>query len=579
MLSQPLTRRRLGALGGILAASTARAQATYPSRPVTLMIGFSPGGSGDATLRFIADAASRRFGVPVVVENRPGAGGTISLERAARAAPDGHTLVFLNNSVITVTPNVQRVPYDPARDFTFLARYLTAPLPAYVATTSRFRTWDELVAWARANPGRLTWATAAVNGAAHIVTAAAFNHLGIDAVNVPFSGMSLATAALLGGQIDLCVATDYPPLLAAGQVRLLAEIGSEPARSMPDVPTFGRMGYGHTYGLRRLSGETQPLTEEETARREALQAEFDRLEQDCAEADEGPEETDRRLAEIEEALAAFEDRPVAYDTEEMARAGAFVSIDGSGALRVERGYVRPEDEPPVAAEPEQEQVETRQPAADPGTEGEPTAQPDAGAATAPAEPPEEDEGIRPLPDRLLTELTAHRTLALRDALAADPQVAFLAALHALCLKLFYRYGLDSCLEIEPKSALFSAQAPGLADTASARAIEARHARWQAQMPAEPGELWPVLAGFDADSREALFAHCVGLTVNAVHEAYNRRSKAIAHADRIAEAVSLDMAAVGCGRRRRAISAASPRAASSPPCGRRAGRGRRSASPA
>ncbi|MGG5889988.1 ParB/RepB/Spo0J family partition protein [Falsiroseomonas sp. HC035] len=306
----------------------------------------------------------------------------------------------------------------------------------------------------------------------------------------------------------------------------------------PDFP------YGHSYGLRRLAGEAQPLTEEEAARRDALQAEFDRLEQDCAEADEVPEETDRRLADIEEALAAFEDRPVAYDPEEIVRGGVFVSIDGSGALRIERGYVRPEDEPPVAAAPEEEHVETDLPSADPGTEGGTTAEPETGTAAPPAEPPEEDEGIRPLPDRLLTELTAHRTLALRDALAADPQTAFLAALHALCLRLFYRYGLDSCLEIEPKSALFSAQAPGLADTASARAIEARHARWQAQMPAEPGELWPVLAGFDADSREALFAHCVGLTINAVHEAYNRRPKAIAHADRIAEAVSLDMAAVG-----------------------------------
>ncbi|WP_137127636.1 ParB N-terminal domain-containing protein [Roseomonas sp. HF4] len=306
----------------------------------------------------------------------------------------------------------------------------------------------------------------------------------------------------------------------------------------PDFP------YGHTYGLRRLAGEAQPLSEEETARREALQAEFDRLEQECAEADEVPEETDRRLAEIEEALAAFDDRPVAYEADEMARAGAFVSIDGSGALRIERGYVRPEDEPPVAAEPEQEQVEADQPQAGAEPEGETTAEPDTGTSASPAEPPEEDEGIRPLPDRLLTELTAHRTLALRDALAADPQTAFLAALHALCLRLFYRYGLDSCLEIEPKSALFSAQAPGLADTASARAIEARHVRWQAQMPQEPGELWPVLAGFDADSREALFAHCVGLTVNAVHEAYNRRPKAIAHADRIAEAVNLDMVAVG-----------------------------------
>ncbi len=316
-------------------------------------------------------------------------------------------------------------------------------------------------------------------------------------------------------------------------------IGAEGWHWVEAAPDFP---YGHNYGLRRLAGEAQPATEEETARREALQAEFDRLEQECAEADEVPEETDRRLAEIEEALAAFEDRPVAYDPEEMARAGVFVSVDGSGALRVERGYVRPEDEPPVVAAPEQ--VETDQPLADPETEGETTPERDTGTAAPPAEPPEEDEGIRPLPDRLLTELTAHRTLALRDALAADPQTAFLAALHALCLRLFYRYGLDSCLEIEPKSALFSAQAPGLADTASARTIEARHARWQAQMPAEPGELWPVLDGFDSDSREALFAHCVGLTVNAMHEAYNRRPKAIAHADRIAEAVSLDMAAVG-----------------------------------
>jgi ParB family chromosome partitioning protein len=309
-------------------------------------------------------------------------------------------------------------------------------------------------------------------------------------------------------------------------------------KAAPDFP------YGHNYGLRSLAGEAQPLSEDETARREALQAEFDRLEQDCAEADEVPEETDRRLAEIEEAMAAFEDRPVAYDPEEMARAGVFVSIDGSGALRIERGYVRPEDEPPVAAEPEREHAETDQPSADPEAEGETSAEPETATAAPPTEPAEEDEGIRPLPDRLLTELTAHRTLALRDALAADPQTAFLAALHALCLRLFYRYGLDSCVEIEPKSALFSAQAPGLADTVSARAIEARHARWQAQMPTEPGELWPVLAGFDADSREALFAHCVGLTVNAVHEAYNRRPKAIVHADRIAEAVSLDMAAVG-----------------------------------
>ena len=290
--------------------------------------------------------------------------------------------------------------------------------------------------------------------------------------------------------------------------------------------------YGHTYDLRRLIGEQRMLTEEETAAHEALRAEFDKLEEAYAEANEIPEEVDHRLAEIETALAALDERPVIYEPAEVALAGAFVSIDGSGALRVERGYVRPEDEPPAAPS----EVGTNDGVAydaDPAT-----------AVEAAPEPAEEDEGVRPIPDRLVTELTAHRTLALRDALAKDPDIAFVAALHALCLKSFYRYPLDCCLEIEPKSAMFGSQAPGLADTASAKAVDARHTAWTEQLPREPGALWDALLAFDHDSRQSLFAHCVGLTVNAVSEVYNRRPKAIAHADRLAQALALDMAAVG-----------------------------------
>ena len=307
----------------------------------------------------------------------------------------------------------------------------------------------------------------------------------------------------------------------------------------PDFP------YGHTYDLRRLAGEQRPLTEQETTAHDALRAEFDRLEESCAGSNEISEEVDQRLSEIETALADFEERPIAYNPAEIVRAGTFVSIDGSGGLRIERGYVRPEDEPPVLP-------------SDDGTVDGETDETGAGTASGPdnnsaaavgrayeqAEPPEEDEGVRPIPDRLVTELTAHRTLALRDALANDPDVAFLAALHVLCLKIFYRYALDSCLEIEPKSAVFGGQTPGLADTASAKAIDARHAAWAAQLPKEPGTLWDALTAFDHDSRQALFAHCVALTLNAVSETYNRRPKAIAHADRIAQAVALDMAAIG-----------------------------------
>ena len=167
-----------------------------------------------------------------------------------------------------------------------------------------------------------------------------------------------------------------------------------------------------------------------------------------------------------------------------------------------------------------------------------------GNGVEPQDRAEDDEGIRPLSDKLLTELTAYRTLALREAVGNAPAIAHLAVLHALCLKLFYRYGSDLCLEIDSKSVMFGAQAPGLADTPLAARVDARHRNWAEQLPEESSELWDVLGGFDTDSRDALFAHCVSLTINAVAEPYNRRPKAIAHADRLAQAVSLDLAASG-----------------------------------
>jgi len=305
----------------------------------------------------------------------------------------------------------------------------------------------------------------------------------------------------------------------------------------PDFP------YGHTCGLRRISGEISVLTSEEQATSDALREEMDRL---CAEHKAGgdmSDQVDARLGEIETALEAFQNRPMRYDPAEVVRAGAFVSLDGSGALRIERGYVRPEDEPAPEPEvsPEGGDVATATVASsglvDPVVER--------AVITICSEPePEEDDGIKPLPERLLTELTAHRTLALRETLANDPEAAFLAVLHALALKAFYHFGVHSCLEIEAKSAIFGAQAPGLNDTASAKAIDARHQAWADQLPREPGELWGVLQGFDGDSRQALFGHCAATTVNATHEPWNRSPGRLAHADRLAEAVGLDMVAAG-----------------------------------
>ena len=313
-------------------------------------------------------------------------------------------------------------------------------------------------------------------------------------------------------------------------------IGAEAWKWTDAAPDFA---YGHTYGLRQLRGTVAPMSEEEETTAQALQQELEDLETAAAETGELTDEQDARAAEIEAALEALRDRPVSFEPEEVARAGAFVSIAPDGSLRIERGYVRPEDEQPVEPEPElaEEAGDDQPPVADAGDDG------DGGYVPATPEPEEED-GIKPLSDRLLTELTTFRTLGLRHALGEHPDVAFLAALHALALKVFFVYGGDSCIELDVKSVQFGSQAPGLNDSALAIAVAARHQSWREALPKEPGDLWEALQGFDGDSRSALFAHCVAQGVNAVHEVWNRRPRAMAHADRLAQAVDLDMAAAG-----------------------------------
>ena len=304
----------------------------------------------------------------------------------------------------------------------------------------------------------------------------------------------------------------------------------------PDFP------YGHTAGLRRLVGATVDLTEDERASFVALQAENEALEEQYAEADELPDEIDQRLGEIETALTAFDNRPVTYEQAEITRAGAFVSIDSEGALRIERGFVRPEDEAPALSVTGGESDAPRIAGSDSVVQGAVITI--GGAQNSDADTSEEDDAIRPLSDRLVTELTADRTLALRDALANEPNVAFQAVLHALCLSAFYRHSSNSCLEITAKNSGFSAQAPGLAETTSARAIDARHEQWAKRLPENSADLWDALTAFDRENKTALFAHCAALTVNVVKEPWNRRPDAFAHGDQLARAVDLDMAAAG-----------------------------------
>lgn len=335
-----------------------------------------------------------------------------------------------------------------------------------------------------------------------------------------------------GGWLQDVVLVDR---LVADELERQAEgVRTEGWKWIEIAPDFA---YGHNFGLRQLRGEPVPLTADEVTTREAFQAEYNRLseEYDCVE--DLPEGIDQRLAELETGLESFEGRPLASDPAEVARAGAFISIAPDGCLRVERGLVRPEDELPMDVQPAEGASEPLSAAA---SRDDDTVTTDSG----PQAELEDAEGLSPISDRLMTELTAHRTLGLRQALGERPEVAFLAALHALTLKTFYHYGLDSCLELDLKSISFGAQAPGLNDSICAQAIRVRHDNWANALPKEATDLWDALQDWDCERQTALFAHLVSLSVNAVHEAWNRRPRAFAHADKLAKAVDLDMTAAG-----------------------------------
>ena len=312
--------------------------------------------------------------------------------------------------------------------------------------------------------------------------------------------------------------------------------------------------YGHTHRLRELEGAPTDLTAEEHATIEALNAEYAKLEAEYENADELPDDVDARLGEIETALAAFEDRPVSYDPAEIGRAGVFVGIDADGSLSIDRGYVRPEDEAPVTVDGDGE-ADAGRGASEGGEPSPPSVQRAVITIGGQAEPEEdEDNAIRPLPDRLVSELTAYRTLALRDAVANNPRVAMTALLHKLCLDTFQHSASGACLEASVRHVFFSIQPADLKDSTSAKAVVERHEAWKVDLPTDEAALWDWLAALDETSRAALLAHCVSFGVNALYEKGDRYGGAgvsvhgvqrrLVQADRLAQAVGLDMAEAG-----------------------------------
>jgi ParB family chromosome partitioning protein len=299
------------------------------------------------------------------------------------------------------------------------------------------------------------------------------------------------------------------------------------------------LDYPHNHGLRRTYPEAVDVSAEDQAALDAAQVEFNSLTEQHESAEELPDEVDARFGELEAEIERLEAKRQAYDPADIARCGAFVILNHDGTVRIERGFVRAEDEKP---EPETHDVSgegegggTVHEIGGIGPNGE------AGGEGLDGED-EEGDDHKPLSDILIRDLTAHRTLGLRLALSEQPDVAIVAVTHALAAQIFYRGADAHVLDIRPVSTMLASHADGIEDTKAGKAWADCHARWAAQMPRDVSQLWAFVAELDHDSRMALFAHCVALTANAVRLPAERRPRAVATADRLAEAVSLDMTA-------------------------------------
>ena len=306
--------------------------------------------------------------------------------------------------------------------------------------------------------------------------------------------------------------------------------------------------FPHAHGMRRAYPRPVELSEADATAYDAAQEEYDRLSSEYESYEELPDDVDQRFGELEAEIERIDALRHAYDAQEIARGGMFVVLSHDGEARIERGFIRAEDEAP---EPEAtEDGETGIDGVRVNGDGEiiegdeQDGESDNVSASGP-EPEEdaEDDG-KPLSDSLIRDLTAHRTLGLRLALGEQPDMALIAVVHALAAQTFYRGGGEAhCLEIRPTSNYLAAHADGIEDTAAAKMLADRHAGWAADMPRDVADLWGFIAGLDHASLMALLAHCASLTVNAVKLPWEKnKRRAYETADKLATAVALVMTA-------------------------------------
>ncbi len=243
--------RRAALLAAVVAAAAsallpaaACAQAAWPNKPVKLIVPYAPGGGTDVIARAIATKLSARFGQPIIVDNRTGAGGTLGFDAVAKAPPDGYTLLFMTTAFATTAATGKKLPYDAAKDFVPIGQVGSTPLLVVVANDSPFKTLRELLDYARSKPNSVNYGSSGVGSMSHLGVELLAAEAKVQLLHVPYKGMAPAFTDLMGGNLQMTMGTfaSATPLIEGGKLRGLAVTGAQRSTFAPNLPTVAEVG-------------------------------------------------------------------------------------------------------------------------------------------------------------------------------------------------------------------------------------------------------------------------------------------------------------------------------------------------
>ena len=246
--------------------AVAQTPASYPERPVRIVVPYAAGGATDAVARIVGQRMSQDLGQPVVIDNRPGADGNIGAELVAKAAPDGYTILMGDVGNLTMGPAVRKsTPYDAIRDFAPITQLVSAPNILAVHPSVPAQNFREFIAYAKANPNKLSYASSGTGGSAHLAGELLKRATGIEMVHVPYKGASAALTDVLRGDVQVIFGLSVVlPHVKDGKLRALAMTGPRRSSFLPDVPTIAEMGFPGFeatawYGLLAPAGTPKPI--------------------------------------------------------------------------------------------------------------------------------------------------------------------------------------------------------------------------------------------------------------------------------------------------------------------------------